>query len=472
MNRKKMLSLLLAAVLLMGLSVLPVSADGEVNPLAGKTVTLTITPDKSVVCVGGQDVYVTFTVKLKSNDGTTSIPAFSFKLNPTAGMTLAESNHGTDPNFCYTVNSDLYRKSDAEGNKGTGSKYNVCEYYAPEKYFGAAGTKADEGITAETELMTIMAKFPKNTASGTYELTAEEFIAGNGEVHDAIADQFSTRTVVPGSVTVKAGVEISGTVTDEDGAAVNGAAMELYMDGKKVADGVTSNSSGQYTFSNVSTGSYTVKAKGSGVSGSANATVTTAAVTNANVIVKAGVTVSGTIAAWDNTNAPVVKLYASSVSDADIRTKMKAGAATDALSYTAQVGDQPTATTAVDGKNQYCQTFSLETIPEGTYKLAIYRPGKYVVKVVSVTVSGQNVALGNVKMWLYGDVNYDGKVNTTDGTAIYRKFAGKTSAFGNAPDPDSLIAADINNDSKVNTTDGTAIYRKFAGKTSAFDSIT
>lgn len=130
--------------------------------------------------------------------------------------------------------------------------------------------------------MTIVAKFPAGSATGTYTPAFEEkdFIAGGVKVSNA----FGTRNVQVGSVTVKPGATVSGTVNDSSGKAVSGAAVELYKDGTKVAD-ATAGTDGKYTISNVSTGTYTLKAKSSdgSLNGSASVTVAADSISNADV---------------------------------------------------------------------------------------------------------------------------------------------------------------------------------------------
>ena len=59
---------------------------------------------------------------------------------------------------------------------------------------------------------------------------------------------------------------------------------------------------------------------------------------------------------------------------------------------------------------------------------------------------------------LFGDVNFDGKVNVIDASLI-RKFAAKMADF----DENQKFAADVNGDGKVDVIDANLI-RKFAAK--------
>ena len=139
-----------------------------------------------------------------------------------------------------------------------------------------------------------------------------------------------------------------------------------------------------------------------------------------------GVTVSGTAASWNNTDNAVFLLYDSSISDADIKADMKLASPEKALAYAAVKGG---ITQDPDGK-RYDQTFSFSTVSEGTYKLAIFKSGKYVPKIVEITVGSSDYDCGEQKLWLYGDVNYDGAVNKLgDILNLNRYCAGVSSVF-------------------------------------------
>ena len=265
--RKKWLSLLLALAMLSGLLIPTASAD-TVN-LSGKAVTLSVTPSADAICVGTTgDVYVTYTISIASDDGETPIPAFSFVV-PTDDKLATTA---TDPVWRFQLNTKL--------KQSQGGPYNTADYNPAKGYVGVAGSDGN-GISAKTEVMTIVAKFPAGSTAGTYTpaFSKDDFIAGGGEtVTDAggmkVSNAFGTRNVRVDSVTVKAGATVSGTVKDDKGSTVSGAAVELYKGGEKVATATVSGST--YTFSNVSTGTYTVKAKSSdgSLNGSAKVEVT------------------------------------------------------------------------------------------------------------------------------------------------------------------------------------------------------
>lgn len=272
--RKRWLSLLLALVMLASVTVTTASAD-TVN-LSDKTVTLSVTPSQSAICVGSTgDVYVKYTISIEAD---APIPAFSFVV-PTDGKLATTA---TDLVWRFQLNTKL--------KQSQGGPYNTADYNPAKGYVGVGGSD-NNGITEKTTVMTIVAKFPAGAKIGTYTPAFEkkDFIAGDGEAIDGtdgvkVSNAFGTRNVQVDPVTVKPGATVSGTVNDSSGKAVSGAAVELYKDGTKVAD-ATAGTDGKYTISNVSTGTYTLKAKSSDGSLNSSASVTVAAdsISNADV---------------------------------------------------------------------------------------------------------------------------------------------------------------------------------------------
>lgn len=176
--------------------------------------------------------------------------------------------------------------------------------------------------------------------------------------------------------------------------------------------------------------------------------------------------ISGTAVSWNNTDNAVYLLYDSSVSDADIKAEWKNDTYSSSTNV-AYVGTKGTISAAtVDGKSMQEQSFSFDTVAAGTYKLVIFKPGKYVPKIISVTVDSSDKNLGQLKLWLYGDVNYDGKIRTGDATQINLYLAGER-VFSD----DEFASADITGDGKIRTGDATQIYLKLAGDVSKFDDI-
>lgn len=172
----------------------------------------------------------------------------------------------------------------------------------------------------------------------------------------------------------------------------------------------------------------------------------------------AGVTVSGTAVSWNNKNDARYYLYPSTMTDADIRAQWKTG------SYTGTACTSKGTPTA-SGK-QFEQTFQFDTVTEGNYKLVIFKPGKYVPKIVPITVESTALDLGQLKLWLYGDVNYDGKVKAGDATQIL-----KYTSYKRTFSEEEMLAADVNNDGKIKAGDATQILKYTSYKASAFDNI-
>lgn len=452
--RKRWLSLLLALVMLASVTVTTASAD-TVN-LLNKTVTLSVTPSQSAICVGSTgDVYVTYTISIASDDGETPIPAFQFRL-PASDEKLAKQVKLKDSDWYYWFNIDALKQK--EGKGGGGGPYNGAGYAPDTGFVGVGGSDDGKGLTSVT-VMTTVAKFEKNsiTNSTTYDLhsTITDFVAGGAKDDGGVntANPFGKCTVAGAAVTVNPGATVSGTVKDSSGKAVSGATVELYKDGTKVATTTASGSS--YSFSDVSTGTYTVKAKttvdGKELNGSDDVTVKADSISNADVTVAKGFTVSGTAVSWNATNDALYYLYPSTMEDAAIKAEWKSG------SYTGTACTSKGTPTA-SGK-QFEQTFTFGTITEGNYKLVIFKPGKYVPKIVPITVESTALDLGQLKLWLKGDVNGDGIVNGNDIQRLYSHITGASTLT----DDDALIVANANEDTAINGNDIQRIFAHIVG---------
>lgn len=266
-------------------SVTVTTASADTVNLSDKTVTLSVTPSQSAICVGSTgDVYVTYTISIEANE---KIPAFQFRL-PASDEKLAKEVQANNSNWYYWFNTAALKQSDGKEN-GDHGPYKVADYTPATGYVGVGGSDDGKGLTSVT-VMTTVAKFEKNsiTNSTTYDLhsTITDFVAGGAKADGGVntANPFRKCTVAGAAVTVNPGATVSGKVKDSSGKAVSGATVELYKDGTKVAD-ATAGTDGKYTISNVSTGTYTLKAKSSdgSLNGSADVTVKADSILNADV---------------------------------------------------------------------------------------------------------------------------------------------------------------------------------------------
>ena len=167
----------------------------------------------------------------------------------------------------------------------------------------------------------------------------------------------------------------------------------------------------------------------------------------------AGVTVSGTAVSWNDKDNAEYYLYPTTMSDADIRAQWKTG------SYTGTACTSKGTPTA-SGK-QFEQTFQFDTVTEGNYKLVIFKPGKYVPKIVPITVESTALDLGQLKLWLYGDVNYDGAVKTIDITMARQYFKGNLTLTD-----EQIAVMDMNGDGTIKVIDITILRQYFKGNIS------
>lgn len=267
-------------------SVTVTTASADTVNLLNKTVTLSVTPSANAICVGSTgDVYVKYTISIKAD---VPIPAFQFRLP--ADAKLATQVQSNDSNWYYWFNTDALKQK--EGKGGGGGPYNEAGYAPDTGFVGVGGSDDGKGLTSVT-VMTTVAKFEKNsvTNSTTYDLHSAitDFVAGGAKDDGGVntANAFGNCVVNGATVTVNPGATVSGTVKDSSGKAVSGAAVELYKDGYKVGEPVTTDSSGKYTIPDVSTGTYTVKAKttvdGKELNGSDDVTVKADSILNADV---------------------------------------------------------------------------------------------------------------------------------------------------------------------------------------------
>ena len=193
---KKVLSLVLSLVMLLGL-VVPVSAEDTIfegnGTLKDKTAAFTIEADKTTLYGEGEQI-VKFHIYAGSVDNV-PIRAFQFTLVPSANLTLAtELAAGSSFSYGY-MNTDTLIRSASNPN----GMYGQFEYTPSSRYFGAAGTDEGKGITARTEVMTIMGKV---NGEGSYTLSMTGVVAGNGDAPDKVTQRF-TCTVAGATVTVK-----------------------------------------------------------------------------------------------------------------------------------------------------------------------------------------------------------------------------------------------------------------------------
>lgn len=265
-------------------SVTVTTASADTVNLSDKTVTLSVTPSQSAICVGSTgDVYVKYTISIEAD---APIPAFQFRLP--ADAKLATQVQSNDPNWYYWFNTDALKQKEGKGVGG--GPYNEAGYAPDTGFVGVGGSDDGKGLTSVT-VMTTVAKFDNSYTTGSYNLSSviTDFVAGGTKNDGGVnaANAFGNCVVNGATVTVNPGATVSGTVKDSSGKAVSGATVELYKDGTKVGTPVTTDSDGKYTISNVSTGTYTLKAKttvdGKELNGSADVTVKADSILNADV---------------------------------------------------------------------------------------------------------------------------------------------------------------------------------------------
>lgn len=493
---KKVLSLVLSLVMLLSL-VVPVSAEDTYpgsGDLAGKTAAFTIEADETTLYDNGGEQIVKFHIYAESK-ANVPIRAFQFTLEPSAKLTLA-TELAENSSFSYGyMNTDTLIKS----TTNVDGMYSRFEYTPDSRYFGAAGTDEGKGITTKTEIMTIMGKVK---GEGSYTLSMSGVVAGNGDAPNNIAEKF-TCTVTGATVTVKpenerpqpnlslalsaSKVKVGDTftatlsnkgmniisiiaqmrfnkdvlevvsITENEGYAnlASGAAVKVRPTVDEantngvVGMSIVNTAESWYPAKDIVTVTFKAKAAGEGwfelyestdgtdgcesdISGGA-VTVEAATVT--------GVTVSGTVNSY--------------------------GGETENVTVTLTPENGTPMTTVVTGNSA---AYKFENVSAGTYTLKMMKKG-HAPFTKEITVGDSNVT-EDVTVYLWGDVNRDGKVTAADAQEIQRNAAKLSSAYDTEPNKSYwILRADVNRDGKVTAADAQEIQRNAAKLSSAIDSL-
>ena len=398
---KKVLSLVLSLVMLLSL-VVPVSAEDTIfegnGTLKDKTVAFTIEADKTTLYGEGEQI-VKFRIYAESMDNV-PIRAFQFTLVPSANLTLAtelaEDNAGF--NYAYQNTGKLINSpSNMDG------MYRRFEYTPGSRYFGAAGTDEGKGITARTEVMTIMGKV---NGEGSYTLSMTGVVAGNGDAPDKVTQRF-TCTVAGATVTVK----------PENERPQPNLSLALSTDKVKVGDTFTA------------------------------------------ILSNKGMSIISLIAKM-RFNEDVLEVV--SITEGEGYTNLASGAKTAVITTVADANDRgvvgisvaKTVETKYPAKDIVTVTFKAKAAGEGWFKVDESTDGKdgtngYLSDAIVKSVVIEKPA------YVLGDVNEDGKVNMTDVNRLFRYTTRKEISLTEA----QLAAADVTGDGKVNITDVNRLFK-------------
>ena len=150
------------------------------------------------------------------------------------------------------------------------------------------------------------------------------------------------------------------------------------------------------------------------------------------------------------------------------------GSASEAVTVTLLQGTSvigsPQVLTGASGSVPYSQNYSFPAVPAGEYTLKVVKTG-HAPWTENITVDSSNVTK-DVTVYLWGDVNRDGKVTAADAQEIQRKAAGLSSVFDT--DPNSaycMLRADVNRDGGITAADAQEIQRKAAGLSSTISTL-
>ena len=443
---KKVLSLVLSLVMLLGL-VVPVSAEDTIfegnGTLKDKTVAFTIEADKTTLYGEGEQI-VKFHIYAESVDNV-PIRAFQFTLVPSANLTLANKEMAKDGAFYYALQNNLSTNGNVDG------MYSLLAYTPGSRYFGAAGTDEDKGITTKTEVMTIMGKV---RGEGNYTLSMTGVVAGNGDAPDKVTQRF-TSTVAGATVTVKPEgerpqpnlslalsankVKVGDTFTatlSNKGMNIISIIAQMRFN-KDVLEVVSITENEGYT--NLASGAVvnvrpTVgEANANGVVGMSIANTAESwypAKDIVTVTFKAKAAGEGWFELYESTDGTdgcesdisggTVTVEAAAVTGVTVSGTVKSyGSETENVTVTLTPENGTPMTTVVTGNSA---AYKFENVSAGTYTLKVEK-ANHVAREYKVTVSGDAVQQ-DAKVCLKGDLTGDGKVNTADVGRLYAHVRG------------------------------------------------
>lgn len=480
---KKVLSLVLSLVMLLSL-VVPVSAEDTIfegnGTLKDKTVAFTIEADDTTLYGEGEQI-VKFHIYVESKNNV-PIQAFQFTLEPSANLTLA-TELAENSSFSYGyMNTDTLIKS----TTNVDGMYSRFEYTPGSRYFGAAGTDEDKGITARTEVMTIMGKV---NGTGTYTLSMTGVVAGNGDAPDSVTQKF-TSTVAGATVTVKSenerpqpnlslalskrNVKVGDTFTatlSNKGMTVSSFIAQLEFDKEMLTVTGIEQLDG---FAKLAAGATIDPVLSTPDEANDGSLVGVGFVRGSDKTHEAGEFLRVTFQAKAAGNT-AISLYEDSVGADGYRGDAKSGAVTvEAAAVTGVTvsgtvksygGEAENVTVTLTPENGTPMTtvvtgnsaaYKLENVPAGTYTLKVEKKG-HAPWAEEITVGSAAVAK-DVTVYLYGDVNRNGTVTSTDALQISQHIAG-TRSF----DAYQMLLADVNHKNGVTSADALWVSQRVAG---------
>lgn len=467
---KKVLSLVLSLVMLLGL-VVPVSAEDTIfegnGTLKDKTVAFTIEADKTTLYGEGEQI-VKFHIYAESVDNV-PIRAFQFTLVPSANLTLANKEMAKDGAFYYALQNNLSTNGNVDG------MYSLLAYTPGSRYFGAAGTDEDKGITTKTEVMTIMGKV---RGEGNYTLSMTGVVAGNGDAPDKVTQRF-TSTVAGATVTVKPEgerpqpnlslalsankVKVGDTFTatlSNKGMNIISIIAQMRFN-KDVLEVVSITENEGYT--NLASGAVvnvrpTVgEANANGVVGMSIANTAESwypAKDIVTVTFKAKAAGEGWFELYESTDGTdgcesdisggTVTVEAAAVTGVTVSGTVKSyGSETENVTVTLTPENGTPMTTVVTGNSA---AYKFENVSAGTYTLKVEKKG-HAPWTEEITV-GSEAVTQDVKICLLGDINADGRLTLAD----YGKVLQHVKKVSLLTDYE-FACADINKDGKLTLVD-------------------
>lgn len=159
------------------------------------------------------------------------------------------------------------------------------------------------------------------------------------------------------------------------------------------------------------------------------------------VIDKVIADISGTVTMWNSSDDVVYLIYPADTTDADIKADAKLSAPQK------DIGAEVTKGTVTASGKQYSQTFTVEDLEEGEYKLVVYKKA-HGIWIESVEITEGDITGKDIAIYLLGDVTRDGEVTVKDINYIRLYLLNRKEFSGY-----DYIVADVSHDDEVTVKD-------------------
>lgn len=147
-----------------------------------------------------------------------------------------------------------------------------------------------------------------------------------------------------------------------------------------------------------------------------------------------------TVSSWDGESDTVTAVYPADMTDEDIMADMSDGRPVNNYYMAAQNG------AATNAGNRFAQGIKINDMPQGNWKIAVYKKGGYLPSVTTLDVEGESCTVGELTLRKHGDLTFDGVTDIRDLICGKKQSTGTGTADMNSlgkTDSDTVTAYDL-----------------------------